>query len=53
MLSYYIPGELEGVDLTFLLDSGCTTNLVTRYMGQPPTSCPRHDPGPRRVWDTS
>lgn len=26
--SYYAQGNLAGVELTFLMDSGCSTNLV-------------------------
>lgn len=30
--SYYLSGKLEGIELIFLLDSGCTTNLVTESL---------------------
>jgi len=28
--SYFLPGKVTGRDVTFLLDSGCTTNLLSR-----------------------
>jgi len=28
--SYFLPGKITGKDVTFLLDSGCTTNLLSR-----------------------
>ena len=28
--SYFLPGKITGRDVTFLLDSGCTTNLLSR-----------------------
>jgi len=30
--SYFLPGKLAGKAATFLLDTGCTTNLLTRRL---------------------
>lgn len=30
--SYFLPGKVAGKAATFLLDSGCTTNLFSRHV---------------------
>jgi len=30
--SYFLPGKLEGKAVTFLIDLGCTTNLISRQL---------------------
>jgi len=30
--SYFLPGKIAGKPATFLLDSGCTTNLISRQL---------------------
>jgi len=30
--SYFLPGKIAGKAVTFLLDSGCTTNLISRQL---------------------
>jgi len=30
--SYFLPGKLAGKAVTFLLDTGCTTNLLSRHL---------------------
>jgi len=37
--SYFLPGKITGRDVTFLLDSSCTTNLLSRRVSTP--SLPR------------
>jgi len=29
---YFLPGKLAGKDVTFLLDPGCTTNLLSWHL---------------------
>jgi len=31
-ISYFLPGKLAGKAATFLLDTGCTTNLLSRHL---------------------
>jgi len=30
--SYFLPGKLAGKAVTFLLDTGCTTNLLSQHL---------------------
>ena len=30
--SYFLPGKLEGKSVQFLIDTGCTTNLLSRHV---------------------
>ena len=30
--SYFLPGKLEGRPVQFLVDTGCTTNLLSKHM---------------------